>query len=270
MSKEKEQEGFLFSIVGCLHNMRALYRNMDPYLLQEIHDAHDATVDACVRLEDILETINPNDVSIEYSKILAEGVEGAVEAAIEAGRIPIDTMETLEEGALSVFIQNTMNSIAESFDGLADMTREGIYANTKMMMVTNLTSALGIAREIEQAWADIIPIAEMQIAEGLPNNNSAQSNTSTQSNSSTESNTSTQSNNEFSGGYKKRTLRKKRHAKRTEKRHAKRTEKRHAKSHAKRHAKRTLRKRSEKRTAKRCKKRTSKHREKRTKKRRYF
>jgi hypothetical protein len=228
---------------------------MDPYLLEEIQRAHDATVVAREALEEVLETINANDVELEESKMLADDAGQDVYLAIDMGRIPINTIDKLEEGALSVFIQNTMNSIAERLVVIVDTIERATHAENKEDVVHELTFAKNTAQQIEQAWADIIPIAEMQIAEGQPVHLSSNA-SNNEYNNSNESNN--ESNNEFSGGYKKRTLRKKRHAKRTEKRHAKRR------------AKRTLRKRSEKRTAKRCKKRHAKHREKRTKKQRYF
>jgi hypothetical protein len=202
---------------------------MDPDLLEDIRRAHNATVDACEALEDALQRINANDVELEESKMSAGDAGEDVYLAIDMGRIPINTIDKFEEGALSVFIQNTMNNIAGWLVVIVDTIERATHAENKEDVVHELTFAKNTAQQIEQAWADIIQSAEMQIAEGLPNNNSA------------ESNSSTESNNEFSGGYKKRTLRKKRHAKRTEKkRHAKRTLRK--KRHAKRRAKRTLRK----------------------------
>lgn len=231
---------------GVPHKIRGLHRNMNPFLLIKIQEAHDAAVVAREELEKVLDTINLEGVESEEYHQNMQGAEESVSYSIQIGLIPMDLVTLLkQQEMIPVQIEDHMLHIAGIMNEMKEYVEDALDTQDTEEINESLTSALEIAQEIENQWELIRDIAEEQpqIAEGQPVHLS--------SNNSNESNN--ESNNEFSGGYKKRTLRKKR----TEKRHAKRREKRTAK-------------RTEKRHAKRREKRTEKRREKRTHRRRYF
>jgi hypothetical protein len=161
-------------------------------LLNQIRTAHEEAVVAHETLQDVLNEINPNHVELMECHESASEAEGAVDTAIQDGRIPIHTMHTLiEQGTdLPVSITNRMNHIAGRYDEIGDIIQEAVYAPTKDLMILELNNVLEAVQDIEHTWADIIQIAE-------------------ESNEINESSNNESSNNDsFGGRRKKRTLRK--------------------------------------------------------------
>jgi hypothetical protein len=162
-------------------------------LLNEIRTAHEQAALARETLQDVLNEINPNHVELMQCHEGASEAEGAVDTAIQDGRIPIHTMHALieQETDLPVSITNRMNHIAARYDEIGDIIQEAVYAPTKDLMIVELNNVLEAVQDIEHTWADIIQIAE-------------------ESNEINESSNNESSNNDSFGGRrkKKRTLRK--------------------------------------------------------------
>ena len=207
-----------------------------PELLDQIHVAHQAAIDAHTALDDLLNAINPNHVQLadfEGEEDIGDVEEYVHEVNEHAATLIADIDNILGQGGdLPVCLSNSMVDIHDRLDILNHNMPAAMNAydqNNKQIVIGHLNLVLGAVQYIEGRWANIVHLLDP------PQNDS-------NNGSNVSSNVSYGSNESNGGRRKKRTLRKRRsHSKKRT--HRKRTNRK--RTHSKRtHSKRTHRKRT--------------------------